>query len=193
MPRCPNGTRRNKKSGNCELVAKKAKSTTQKKVVKRSKKMELSQVVVSVGLLVKSESKKYVIDMVTFKSPSGKNVVFEFTGRDNFIYLQENDSPMFDDDIPFKNGDLNALLKRHNYDMMPKTFDKSLIEIHSIYLDEDENMDEDDLKYRGMVFSGYELSPLKYRNHENNAKNIDLVHRAISKLLTEALNTPTKK
>jgi len=194
MPRCPNGTRRNKKSGNCEPVAKKS-TTTKRRPVKRSKKMEITGVKVTIGVS-KDVENMYVIKHIVFFEKSGKNVIFDFdfTERVNMddnrklLFLNGVNNDVITDDFDLKpfvitdDFDLNKCLKEHNFNTMPKKFDKSLIQIALTMVYEASN--EDELADFGLMFDGYKLINKQRGLYDKDPHNIDVVYRDVCKILS---------
>jgi len=194
MPRCANGTRKNKKNNNkCEKYNKPTnKKTTEKKTEKKTenktrkykKYMKISEIKVSLGFLSEAslefipekDRDYYVIEDIHFNSPSNKNVVFDFTS--NVIYLQENNRAL-DDDISM-DGNLKAFLEKYNFDLMPNKINKSHIKIYDNYVDDDSDMTIEDLKEHGKLFKGI-------RDFQDDEKHKNMIYDNVSEILSKML------
>jgi len=144
----------------------------------------------------------YIIKNIIFKSQT-KIVGFDFdfdervNGLDDkrkLLYLRDivnsaNDvGDIGDDDNEIEmnaNFELNHFLKEHNFDTMPEKFDKSLTSIRLNIVHD--VSDEDELGEYGLLFDGYNFPDVKRDDGTKNPKNIDIIHRDVSKLLSQEL------
>jgi hypothetical protein len=179
--RCPKGTRKNKKTGECEKSI--AKTNNKSSSQKMSSTLEINKIKVNI---IVADRDDYAIENIEFKGKNGIDIVFDWSGdsSDKIMFVRKNGVAPEDLELkPPKNA--NEFLRKKGIPLLPKTIDRSLLEIQADSPNYDPENADDNMRQGiyGMVIKGY----YNDRLDETDEKNVDTVMKGVNTFMSVVL------